>query len=96
MEVSKCVDCKTDKKRCVYCKDNVIYRDIPRVSLYTRYKPLCPAGMLDCVDDPAYLKYYFPKEFERLYGNIKEENIVGIHCTALDDNKCNCYNDGGK
>ena len=81
MVMDICDGCVTDKVECVNCKNAPQYRDYPRTSKYMAYKPLCPRGFTDCVNDPAYIKYVNPKWYRELYGDKTPEEVVKENCT---------------
>lgn len=70
---NKCDKCVTPvflgEKECKECKDNPIYANVPVFSKFRNYMPTCPRGYDDCVNDPAYIKFYHPKWYEALYGD---------------------------
>ena len=79
---SKCQICVTDKSLCDECKDNPKYKNVPRRSLFMMYKPTCPFGMNDCIGDPAYCKFYYPKYYEKWYGNLSPEEVIKQSCSS--------------
>lgn len=78
----KCQICITDKSRCDDCKDNPKYRNIPRQSLFMAYEPACPFGMMDCISDPAYDKFYYPDYYKELYGDKTVEEALNDSCSS--------------
>ena len=44
------------------------------------YKSTCPHGYTDCVMDPAYIKATYPSWYNKLYGDIKPEEVVCENC----------------
>lgn len=91
--MSKCEKCITDKSNCNICKDNPKYADYPKRSFYSEYIPLCPHGYEDCVNDPAYLKYYYQEWYRSMYGDKTPEELVKEECDPLDNY---CYDDEDK
>ena len=91
----KCNTCVTDKTLCDQCKDNPKYRNVPKQSLFTEYKPVCPFGMVDCVCDPAYIKYNYPEWYKELYGDISPEEVADRRCSRHSD-PSECYDDEDK
>ncbi len=91
----KCDICVTDKILCDQCRDNPKYRNVPKQSLFTDYKPVCPLGMVDCVRDPAYVKQYCSEWYKSLYGDIPPEEAVKQHCSQYSD-PSECYDDEDK
>ena len=57
------------------------------------YKPTCPNGYVDCVLDPAYLKFYDEEYYKEIYGDITPEEASKLHCKA---GERNCYDDEDK
>jgi hypothetical protein len=86
----KCETCVTNKSECIGCRDNPIYKDVPTVSLFQEYKPTCPQGFIDCVYDPAYIKYINPNWYKELYGDLTPEEASKKHCNENDEY---CYDD---
>ena len=102
-----CDSCKTNKINCQDCRDNPAYAEIrkkaeellasiPRLSMFQEYVPVCPYGAIDCVCDPAYIKYYYPDWYADLYGDKTPEEAIheknGCYDNFIDDPKHNyCY-----
>lgn len=101
-KLSKCERCVQDKELCVNCRDNPIYHNIPRHSLYMYYKPVCPRGFEDCVCDPAYIKFHYPDWYKELYGDMTPEEAIykenGCWDSFQNDPEMNyyCYDDEDK
>ena len=91
----KCKSCVTDRNFCDQCKDSLKYRDVPKRSLFTAYKPACPFGMNHCVYDPAYIQKYDPEWYKSLYGNIRPEEAVKQGCSDY-KSPDECYDDEDK
>lgn len=91
----KCDICVTDKSLCDGCKDNLKYRNVPEISLFTEYIPVCPLGMMDCVYDPAYIKKYCPEFYEDMWGDITPEEAAHLSCASHKD-PSECYDDEDK
>lgn len=89
----KCVTCKNPDKFCIKCKDNPRYSDYPHGSYYMSYVPVCPKGNLNCVCDPAYIKYHYPKWYKDLYGDMTPEEAAASKCDIEDEN---CFDDEDK
>lgn len=76
---------------CEYCSDNPKYFYLG--SHYTPYLEVCPIKEWGCPDDPAFMKYYFPKRFEKKFGDItpkeavKHENSKCVNCPWKEDKK---------
>lgn len=54
------------------------------------YTPTCPAGLVDCIYDPAYLRCYYPDWWEELGMPTKcshTDKIEQGHCFHYDDDK---------
>ena len=97
--MSKCDNCAANKENCLKCIDNPIYTNFPRVSYFTRYKPVCPYGYKDCVCDPAYTLFTNPDWYEDLYGNKTPEEAAKKECLKnYEKNKkyCEDYDDEDK
>lgn len=67
--MSKCSRCVAPKELCKDCRDNPIYANVPVESKFMLYIPQCPRGHKDCVNDPAYIKFFHPRIYEEIYGN---------------------------
>lgn len=69
--MSLCDKCfVTDKEQiCVACRDNPIYKDIPRTSYFQSYPTTCKYGYIDCVYDPGYIWKFSPEWYKELYGD---------------------------
>lgn len=98
----KCAECVADKSWCCECADSFEHAITPLVSYFQEYRPVCPRGYTDCVCDPAYIKYYHPKWYKELYGDLSpEEAILGENgCMERyerdPDEKYHCYDDEDK
>ena len=57
------------------------------------YKPTCPQGYDDCVCDPAYIHYYYPEWYKKLYGDLTPEEASKQRCDPDDEY---CYDDEDK
>ena len=58
------------------------------------YKPVCPFGYKDCIEDPAYLEHNFPIIYEESYES-KTPDVVVQHICPKPENKsdkCPYYN----
>ena len=88
-----CKKCIMDRELCINCKDNPIYKYVPTISLYKEYKPTCPQGYTDCVCDPAYIKYYNPDWYKKLYGDMSPEDAAKKYCSPTNPY---CYDDEDK
>ena len=93
---NRCDKCVADKSLCDNCRDNPKYADYPKFSKFMAYIPVCPAGYIDCVYDPAYIKYYNPEWYNEMWGDKTPEEVVvnsckdlefieGIYCDHYDD-----------
>ena len=76
--MSLCDSCVVDKSLCVKCRDNPIYSDYPKRSMFKAYIPVCPRGYEDCVYDPAYIKCEHPEWYEELYGELSPEEAIYV------------------
>lgn len=77
---NKCDNCVSDKSWCSQCRDNPevqkILASLPQQSCFMYYKPVCPRGQVDCVYDPAYIKYHYPDWYKKLYGDKTPEEAA--------------------
>lgn len=87
-----CDRCVTDKSLCEKCNMNPKYRDYPRRSFFSEYKPLCPQGFSDCVFDPAYIYCYHRDWYKKLYVDRSPEEVVKTECDIYGS----CYDDEDK
>ena len=104
--MSKCERCVSDKSWCIKCIDNPIYQTIlqalPQKSCFMYYKPVCPRGYVDCVCDPAYIKYHYEEWYKELYGDMTPEEAIykenGCWDSFINDpyEKYYCYDDEDK
>ena len=104
--MSKCERCVSDKSWCIKCIDNPIYqtilRALPQKSCFMSYKPVCPRGYVDCVCDPAYIKYHYEEWYKELYGDMTPEEAIYKENGCWDsfindpDEKYYCYDDEDK
>lgn len=91
---TKCSKCVTEKYNCINCRDNPIYADVPRISMFSEYVPCCPQGYTDCVNDPGYIKYHYPDWYKDLYGDMTPEEAAKQDCCPENFNRC--YDDEDK
>jgi hypothetical protein len=98
--LSRCDVCATDKSRCIECRENPVYADVPTHSLFQAYVPTCPRGYTDCINDTAYLKVYHPNYYHDLYGDLTPEQASAQSCSKLvladPDERHYCYDDEDK
>lgn len=77
---NKCEKCVSDKSWCSECRDNPevqkILASLPQQSCFMNYKPVCPRGYVDCVWDPAYIKFHYPDWYKKLYGDKTPEEAI--------------------
>lgn len=45
------------------------------------YKPICPKGYTDCINDPAYIKYYYPDWYTEMYRDKAPEEVAITNCS---------------
>ena len=94
--MNKCNSCVNQGDICVHCKDNPIYANYPQVSYHQTYKPACPIGAIDCVGDPAYIKFHYPDWYKELYGD-KTPKEAALKCRPdWEDRWCRDYDDEDK
>ena len=100
MSKSRCDMCVADKSFCAECCENPIYANVPIHSLFQAYKPTCPRGYLDCVNDPAYLKAYHPDYYHDTFGDLTPEKASAKSCQERvkedPDEEYYCYDDEDK
>ena len=97
-----CEDCALNKtKSCTSCVHNPIFSDV--IELYRSLKnnqidyiPTCPRGYIDCVYDPAYIKYHHPDWYKELYGDLTPKDASDIYCKQKIENEEYCYDDEDK
>lgn len=99
-DFNRCDSCVTDKSKCIKCRDNPVYKDVPTRSLYQKYIPTCPRGYEDCVYDPAYIKYNCPDWYKELYGDLTAEQASEKSCVKKvredPDEEYYCYDNEDK
>ena len=97
--MSKCDRCAAPKELCSTCRDNPTYAKVPRNSNFMAYIPTCPKGHKNCVNDPAYIKFYHSEWYEKLYGN-KTPYEAAEECREWlaehSDDDFYCYDDEDK
>lgn len=94
--MEQCNVCVNKGSQCELCKDNPIYARVPKISYFQTYKPACPIGATDCVLDPAYIKFNYPKWYKELYGDKSVEEAAKKCHPDYEDNWCNDYDDEDK
>lgn len=77
MNCEKCVNKNTDLCSCCCWEPDYKPRTI---SYYSPYIPTCPRGYVDCIYDPAYIKFYYSDWYEELYGQLTPEEASNISC----------------
>ena len=98
----KCDMCVNSKDACDFCKDAPQYRNVPRISYFMAYKPTCPRGYMDCVCDPAYIKFYHEEWYHDLYGDLTPEQAIHQEGGCMERFKSDpemnfyCYDDEDK
>lgn len=76
---------------CEYCYDNPKFAGL--ISHYTPYLEVCPINNEGCGDDPGFIKYFYPKRYEKLFGDIspkeatKHENSKCVNCSWREEKK---------
>lgn len=73
-----CDNCVRDRKLCLECRDNPIYKDVPTRSLYKEYISVCPLEAENCIYDPAYTYKYYLEYYKHLYGDMTPEEVVKV------------------
>lgn len=95
-----CDRCVTDRTNCLNCMDNPIYANVPLVSLFQEYIPVCPRGYKDCVSDPAYILYHYPSWYKELYGSLAPSQVILLEGGCMEryredpEEDFYCYDDG--
>ena len=78
----KCIFDKNDKSVYLECRENPVVQRIlmtlPKRSYFMEYEPVCPRGYCDCVYDPAYIKYYHPEWYKKLYGDMTPKEAIYV------------------
>ena len=74
--------------RCVYkhtelcndCYDHPIIKQVlnslPKQSYFQFYQPACPYGIADCINDPGYIKVFYPEDYAEEYGDKDPEEVI--------------------
>ena len=100
---SYCNKCVSDKSLCSQCRGNPevqkILASLPKQSFFMNYVPVCPRGYLDCVCDPAYIKYYHPEWYAKMHGDkTPEEATEKCRQKVIEDpdEENYCYDDEDK
>ncbi len=44
------------------------------------YKPTCPHGCIDCIYDPMYIYFTYPKWYKKLYGEADPKTVICENC----------------
>ena len=62
------------------------------------YILLCPFGKKDCIGDPAYILFHYPKWYKEMYGDMPPEEVVKTECPEYDGKSKDCpeYDDEDK
>ena len=66
------------------------------------YNPLCPRGFNDCVNDPAYINFYHPEWYKKLYVDMTPEEALYVENGCMESLKRDpemnyyCYDDEDK
>lgn len=98
----RCNKCVSTTSECIKCCENEIYKNVPTVSYFKAYHPVCPRGYKDCVLDPAYIKYKNPKLYKELYGEFTPQDAIYVENGCMERYKEDpneeyyCYDDGDK
>jgi hypothetical protein len=66
--------CVNDKKMCDKCSRNK--KNLKIKDNFLRYKPACPHGRKDCINDPSHIKYFNHKHYVKLYGDVSIEEAL--------------------
>lgn len=95
-----CDSCVMNRSECINCRYIPIYKNIPTDSLYQAYIPTCPRGYMNCVYDPAYIKYNCPDWYKELYGDMTPEQASEQSCAEKvredPDEEYYCYDNEDK
>ena len=59
--MGNCKMCVQDRRECLSCMDNPVFRNVPTESKFVPYIPLCPIGDGSCAFDPAYIRFQNPE-----------------------------------
>ena len=60
----------------IYKQIKELYKIIPDQNFCQFYKPVCPRGFNDCVNDPGYIQFYYPNQYKELYGDRTPEEAI--------------------
>lgn len=58
-----------------------------------KYTPVCPQGYTNCICDPAYIKCFYPKWYNDMYGDLTPQEAADKDCNVEDED---CYDDEDK
>lgn len=89
--------CMTDRKHCLNCTK--FYEKFTLQDYYKPYIPTCPRGYTDCVNDPAYIKYYHEEWYKDIYGELTPYEAAEKCRKAVEedpDEEFYCYDDEDK
>jgi hypothetical protein len=94
-----CSDCIIeDETICQKCSDNPNYKCLHSQKML--YKPTCPRGYSDCINDPAYIRYCYPDWYRELYKDLTPEQASMKSCQERvkedPDEMYYCYDDEDK
>lgn len=86
--------CTNDKDMCDKCSRNK--KNLKIKDNFLRYRPSCPHGRKDCINDPSHIKYFNPKYYTKLYGDVSIEEALkkDTCCKSCDGNTL--YDDESK
>ena len=102
---------KTQKyiRTCEVCGETGVSEDSSVVNGKVRcyrcmagYTPVCPRGYLDCVYDPAYIRFHYPEWYATLYGSLKPTEAILLKGECMEKMKkdpkerFHCYDDEDK
>ena len=74
--MGNCKMCVQDRRECLSCMDNPVFRNIPTESKFVPYIPLCPIGDGSCAFDPAYIRVQNPEWYRKLFGDVEPEEAM--------------------
>ena len=68
-------------ERCILVGDTIFaVKEKWETKYVLPYEPVCPFGYTDCINDPAYIKWYHPDWYQDIYGkNIKPDGAIRIN-----------------
>ena len=86
----RCININTEL--CDKCRNQSITAKYTKYSYFSCYKPVCPIGYKLCIHDPAYIQYFYPQRYTKLYGDLSPEEAAKLYCKRrIKDGICRQY-----